>query len=218
MEASRHALIAAIAKTYQETEDQSGLPGVRTTLATYAAEIEALFETIAVPVEFVDAEPYASAKIMRREVLEKRVLRVSALHNVHPVLSPSVNLKARAVHDLLSHLALGADFSFEGEVTAYTAQRALHDPSVDEVLFSEIVAQAAVRFATGRFEEQKIVCFSATVRARARRQCSLSCEGPGLVGLVALGLVKGEILAAPFARHCTSACAEPVDNTANWQR
>jgi len=100
---------------------------------------------------------------------------VFSLYNEHPLWDEQTNQKFRAVHDYRHHFESGKSslgFSLYGEFEAY--QKAKDDlftylwehesvptleifPTLDKILFSEIVLQAAVRHYTGEFAAQKIV-------------------------------------------------------------
>lgn len=82
------------------------------------------------------------------------VLNISTANNFHPYLSKSANAKFRAVHDW-HHIELGADDSFKGECFTWEANNA--PESIQWVLFSEIVLQAAAAIHTGLFLPQKLV-------------------------------------------------------------
>src|SRR5690606_2140551 len=60
-----------------------------------------------VDVQFVDGQPYDTAEQMRDEVLRTGVLKISRDFNEHPYFSPLDNLKFRAVHDMIVHIAPG---------------------------------------------------------------------------------------------------------------
>ena len=100
---------------------------------------------------------------------------VFSLYNEHPLWDEATNQKFRAVHDYRHHFQSGKSelgFSLYGEFEAYQkAKTDLHEylwkhesvptleiyPTLDKILFSEIVLQAAVRHYTGTFAAQKIV-------------------------------------------------------------
>lgn len=186
-------LVAHIARVYSDTPDQSNVPGMREALGTYADEIQLLFDMIAIPVEFVGFDPYSCATVMKKRVLTERRLQVSTRNNAHPCLSPAVNVKARAVHDLLGHLTSGADFSIQGEATAYVTQAAFHSGAVAGVLFCEIVGQAAVQVMQGRFLEQKIVMYDECIRTQAARLSRPFAAAIGLENLIESGFVRSGV-------------------------
>lgn len=186
-------LVAHIARVYSDTPDQSNESGMREALGTYANEVRLLFDMIAIPVTFVDFDPYPCASVMKKRVLAERRLQVSTRNNIHPTLSPAVNLQARAVHDLLGHLSSGADFSIQGEITAYVTQAALHSGAVAGVLFCEIVGQTAAQVTQGRFLKQKVVLFDECIRTQAARLARHFAAAIGFEFLVDEGFVRSGV-------------------------
>lgn len=85
------------------------------------------------------------------------ILNISTAHNEHPYLSHSQNARFRAIHDW-QHILLGADDSFEGEFATWQHNNA--PQSIQWILFSEIVMQAAAYFYFGDFQPQKFVKFN----------------------------------------------------------
>jgi hypothetical protein len=117
---------------------------------------------------FVPFQPYRSAKQMSAAVQATGELLISTLGNVqaddpHP-LTPELNLKYRAVHDLY-HCILGAGFSAPGEITASghsikLARDTGYPMFVQQFLFSDVVGQAGHFYVTGgQYANQKVVLF-----------------------------------------------------------
>lgn len=92
----------------------------------------------------------------RREFSRQGILFISTAHNYHPFLTFEDNAKFRAIHDW-HHLEVGADDSFEGELTTFEHAACIAPPMIRWVLLSEIVLQAAAFFHTGEFQPQKLV-------------------------------------------------------------
>jgi len=84
------------------------------------------------------------------------VLNISIANNSHPYLTKSANAKFRAIHDW-AHVELGADDSFNGEWATWENNNA--PDSIQWILFSEIVLQAAAAIHFGEFQAQKLVKF-----------------------------------------------------------
>ena len=84
------------------------------------------------------------------------VLNISIANNYHPYLTQSANAKFRAIHDW-AHIELGADDSFNGEWATWENNGA--PDSIQWILFSEIVLQAAAVIHFGEFQAQKLVRF-----------------------------------------------------------
>lgn len=90
----------------------------------------------------------------KAEFIKSGTLNVSTAHNSHPHLTKSANAKFRALHDW-HHIKLGADDSFDGEFSTWWNNNA--PDSIQWILFSEIVLQAAAAIHVGQFAAQKLV-------------------------------------------------------------
>lgn len=121
------------------------------------------------------ADSYPDSKALFDDIAQNNHVFIFALYNEHPLWDEETNIKFRAVHDYKHHFESGASdlgFSLYGEFEAY--QKAKDDlftylweyesvptlelyPTLDKILFSEIVLQAAVKHFTGEFAPQKIV-------------------------------------------------------------
>lgn len=110
----------------------------------------------------VQVVPYDPYKTAQELWAAEGKLFISGLNNNQScsIWTADENLKLRAVHDL-DHILGRHDFSFEGEYTACMAGikgTESHESFVRQVLFSEVAAQAAVFYETGRFVDcQKLV-------------------------------------------------------------
>jgi hypothetical protein len=121
------------------------------------------------------ADSYADSKALFDDIAQNNHVFIFSLYNEHPLWDEQTNQKLRAVHDYKHHFESGKTelgFSLYGEFEAY--QKAKNDlftylwkhesvptlelyPTLDKILFSEIVLQAAVKHFTGEFAPQKIV-------------------------------------------------------------
>ncbi len=139
----------------------------------YAWRVE--IEQRGVEVEFVDYQPYRSAKEMRDRVRAEGVLRISTEGNVtetdnHPyAVWPVLNLQHRAIHDS-HHVALNAGFNAPGEITASAHMVKLardwgFSLEVQQFLFCDMVGQLGHYYATGGeySDDQKVVLFDAAL-------------------------------------------------------
>ncbi|MCA2594116.1 MAG: hypothetical protein IM526_02995 [Microcystis sp. M38BS1] len=120
-------------------------------------------------------DSYQSSQELHDDIVTNKRIFVFSLFCTHPLISEDTNRKFRAVHDYRHHFESGvieSDFGLYGEFCAY--QKAKQDlfayiweneptaatelyPTLDKILCSEIVLQAAVRLYTGEFADQKIV-------------------------------------------------------------
>ena len=117
--------------------------------------IESEFSAIPCLVKFWTGD--VSLADCKAEFTKSGTLNVSTAHNHHPHLTKSANAKFRAVHDW-HHIELGADDSFNGEFSTWWNNNA--PESIQWILFSEIVLQAAAAIHTGKFPAQKLVKYS----------------------------------------------------------
>ena len=123
-------------------------------LLTLNKWIESEFNAIPCAVKFWTGD--ISLADCKAEFRNCGTLNVSTAHNHHPFLSKSANAKFRAIHDW-AHVTLGADDSFHGEWATWENNNA--PDSIQLLLFSEIVLQAATAIHTGQFHPQKFVKF-----------------------------------------------------------
>lgn len=114
------------------------------------------FARLPVVVEFVDHTPYRDMWSMQAEVRATRRLQITVAHS-DSVFPPEVNWQFRAVHDM-DHLREAVPFHFLGECHAARMMcRRFSSPTLRQIVFSEIVAQAACVHVSGRFPLQKFV-------------------------------------------------------------
>lgn len=144
--------IALFARAYQD--GQACIP-TATELDTLNSWIESEFKAIPCAVKFWTGD--ISLAECRAEFRKSATLNISTAHNSHPYLTKSANAKFRAIHDW-QHIVLSADDSFNGEFSTWWNNNA--PESIQWILFSEIVLQAAVAIHTGKFPAQKLVKYS----------------------------------------------------------
>lgn len=82
------------------------------------------------------------------------ILNISTANSEHPYLTKAANARFRAIHDW-AHICLGADDSFAGEFSTWWNNTA--PKSIQWILFSEIVLQAAAAIHYGDFQQQKFI-------------------------------------------------------------
>ena len=144
--------VALFAKAYQ---DGAACPPTGAELLALNAWIESEFSAIPCGVKFWTGD--ISLAECKAEFRKSATLNVSTAHNFHPYLSKSANAKFRAIHDW-QHIVLSADDSFEGEFSTWWNNNA--PESIQWILFSEIVLQAAAAIDSGEFPTQKLVKYS----------------------------------------------------------
>ena len=144
--------VALFARAYREG---AACPPTPTELLTLNDWIESEFRAIPCAVKFWTGD--ISLAECKAEFRKSATLNISTAHNSHPYLSKSANAKFRTIHDW-QHIVLSADDSFDGEYTTYWNNNA--PESIQWILFSEIVLQAAVAIHSGEFPAQKLVKYS----------------------------------------------------------
>lgn len=109
-----------------------------------------------ISVEFVDQDPYPSEKEVIADIEKNKRLKVFTGSAEHPVWTVEQNLKFRAYHDYLSHVAGGHTFGIKGEIAAYNQHAKMAPRDALIAMFTEIIGQAMTSTQTGSFPEQKI--------------------------------------------------------------
>lgn len=113
-----------------------------------------------VDIQFVDNNPYINDDHMRQEVNKTGTLKIWSGGTTHPVFTPELNLKFRAVHDYMAHIQpigfSGTGFDQKGEIQAYNAHLHTIPRKGIPALFTEVVGQASHFLHRGFFPEQKI--------------------------------------------------------------
>ena len=117
-------------------------------------------------IEYVDRQPYASAKEMSDKMKETGKFEISSqfLQSDDPE-EIKTNLQNRAVHDYYGHLrarghekdpSVIGEFSLIGELIAYNNQLKITSPKIVPLMFTLIVGQAAYFYYKGHFPKLKL--------------------------------------------------------------
>lgn len=124
------------------------------------SDVERRYDEIAQDIKIIpvnDDAPYKSAQEMIEDIQRNKQLKVSALHNEHPLWTPEQNLKFRAVHDFDGHFQSGADFTLQGEKRAFDSHaKTLQSDEARQALEVEVLGQAAAAVQSGKFQVQKV--------------------------------------------------------------
>ena len=120
--------------------------------------IEKMFDQMQsrVAVEFTPEDPYKSEKEIVQDIEQNKRLKIYSGSAEHPVWSVEQNLKFRAYHDYLSHVAGGHAFGMKGEIASYNQHAKMAPKDALLALFTEIIGQAMTAVKRGGFPEQKI--------------------------------------------------------------
>lgn len=140
------SLVETYARLYREGQDRSLDPRVREVAGALGRAIAKEFDRLPFQVAWTKEDPPGGIERVRFEV-SMGTLRVFTGGTGSPILGPATNLYFRAVHDW-DHVVSGGDFTFAGEVAAYQVAAARW-PWAQDILFSEIVLQAADTIARG---------------------------------------------------------------------
>lgn len=128
-----------------------------TTLSLLKSFVETEYSKIPFAIKYVNYDPYNNFTEMLEGLLKDNYLKISMLNNESPIFDCETNLKFRAIHDY-HHLICHAEFNFYGEYATFEYISALTDNDIiKQILFSEIVLQAAYALVYGEFGEQKLV-------------------------------------------------------------
>jgi len=149
-----------IAKAYKDAPTYD--PEAASAFGNLGPFVDNMFKKVQsrVDVQFVDEDPYEDDNDMRQQVAETGVLKIWQGGTTHPIFTPELNLKFRAVHDYMSHIQAighaGTGFDMKGEIQAYNTHLKTIPPSSAGALFTEVLGQAAFFLTYGYFPEQKI--------------------------------------------------------------
>ena len=133
-------------------------PGAINSFEALKPFVDKMFNQIQsrVDVQFVDENPYPSEKEMCQDAIQNGVLKIWKGGTEHPVFTPELNLKLRAVHDYMTHCQRNTDFTLQGEIASFNGHMKTVPPSAAGALFTEVVGQASHFIKRGFFPEQKI--------------------------------------------------------------
>ena len=109
-----------------------------------------------ITVEFTPEDPYKNEKEIIQDIEKNKRLKIYSGHATHPVWTVEQNLKFRAYHDYLSHVAGGHAFGSKGEIASYNQHAKMVPRDALLALFTEIIGQAMTATQTASFPEQKI--------------------------------------------------------------
>ena len=121
-----------------------------------------------IEVKYVDFIPYLNgSKLSLEEVFadfHQGRMMITTKFNESDLFGSETNLIFRAIHEV-HHLKLNVGFEWEGELACAVHLLSLTDNLLfKQILFSETVAQVAVRLHTGKFPyPQKVVLFEPRV-------------------------------------------------------
>lgn len=114
------------------------------------------FGQLPVVVEFVDHDPYRDFWEMQAALAATKRLLVAVAQS-DSIFTKTIKWQFRAVHDV-DHLREGVPFHFLGECQAARIMcRRMPNPIHRQIVFSEIVCQAACFSSSGVFPRQKFV-------------------------------------------------------------
>ena len=92
--------------------DERALPSFRLLASQIDGQYLDVLRT-GLKVFFVNYDPYKGLEDMTKDI-KRGLLKISQLHNVHPLFTEEQNLRFRAIHDY-THYKIQSDFSLEGE-------------------------------------------------------------------------------------------------------
>jgi hypothetical protein len=123
-----------------------------------AEHTEKMFQQVSskIKIEFVDEDPYASFDEMKKDIETNHRMKVWTGESSHPIFTTEQNLKFRAVHDYMVHIAGDHPFTLRGELSAYNRHLKTIPKDARLALFTEVVGQVCVKVVTGSFASQKI--------------------------------------------------------------
>ena len=115
---------------------------------------------LGVNVEVTDEDPYDGPDAMRQDFEQNRRLKVmsTATTGGHGFFTNAQNDQFRAVHDAFGHLAIGRNFSRDGEEGAYRSHAQMFTPGARMALASETRGQNSyLNWGGGDFPDNKPV-------------------------------------------------------------
>ena len=133
--------------------DERALPSFRLLASQIDGQYLDVLRT-GLKVFFVNYDPYKGLEDMTKDI-KRGLLKISQLHNVHPLFTEEQNLHFRAIHDY-THYKAQSDFSLEGEYKTFLEQSRHCLASSVPALYTEVVLQAAHMKYFGAFPIQKL--------------------------------------------------------------
>lgn len=113
--------------------------------AEFAVAVKRQFDALPIDVEFVDDDPYQSAKGMFLDVALNNRLKIyrTSPDQRHPLLSNPSNNMFRAVHDFYGHFQTGQDFSRHGEEAAWIRHSQMFEGLARRAMTTETRGQSS---------------------------------------------------------------------------
>lgn len=133
--------------------DEMALPSFRLLASQIDGQYLDVLRT-GLKVFFVNYDPYKGLEDMTKDI-KRGLLKISQLHNVHPLFTKEQNLRFRTIHDY-AHYSIQADFSLEGEYRTFLEQSRHCLASSVPALYTEVVLQASHMVYFGEFTIQKL--------------------------------------------------------------
>lgn len=159
--AGYHALFPSIRKQAEEGPEEL-TPQMKESYEALRGEVKQQFDYLTghpskgglgFKVEVTEHDPYSSPDEMRQDVLNNRRIKVLSTKTTggHALFSDEENDMFRAVHDSFGHLAIGRNFSREGEEAAYGSHSSMFSDKALPALVSETRAQNTYLINKGDF-------------------------------------------------------------------
>jgi hypothetical protein len=162
--------INQIADTYDKLEHSPNDPKVKASYDAFKKELDDQYDALeksGFKFDTSKEDPYPSYEAMRQDILRNKHLTAwegaappadHPLAERDPKTGMTYNEKFRLVHDVLGHAAHDADFSGNGEESAWNYHRQMFSPEAQPALAAETRGQVASFTKNGKFpESQKAV-------------------------------------------------------------
>jgi len=121
-------------------------------------------------VSYSSEDPYKTDQELMHDVVKNRSLKVwTGASDTHPMFTPEMNHKFRAVHDYFAHVLPNYSsiqktgtpkshrFTLRGEFSAFLSHSKTLPPAAIPAMFTEVIGQATYNVITGGFPEQKVI-------------------------------------------------------------
>ena len=105
--------------------------------------------------KIIHSEDYTTQSEMKKDVEEKKTLKISIDYSTHPYFSLEDNIIFRTVHDYIVHILGNKQFGLHGEIQSYNLHAKLVPPQARPAIFTEVVGQASYATVFGNFPIQK---------------------------------------------------------------